>query len=103
MSWCITFKRHINEELKDHSTLRFLRAAEAGANDGLGFPFIFLAIYLMARFIDNRSIGLEIGWWIVDVWLYQIALSIAIGASIGFIAMKTVKFAEQHNMIDHES
>lgn len=57
----------------------------------------------MARFIDNRSIGQEIGWWIVDVWLYQIALSIAIGAVIGFLAMKSVKFAEQHNMIDHES
>ncbi|KAK9897124.1 Sodium/hydrogen exchanger [Cystobasidium minutum MCA 4210] len=83
--------------------VRNIIAAEAGANDGLGFPFIFLAIYLMARFIDNRSIGQEIGWWIVDVWLYQIALSIAIGAVIGFLAMKSVKFAEQHNMIDHES
>lgn len=79
------------------------RAAEAGANDGLGFPFIFLAIYLMNRFNDERSIGVEIGWWIVDVWLYQIALSITIGAAIGFLAMKSVKYAEQHNMIDHES
>lgn len=57
----------------------------------------------MSRFDDERTIGLEIGWWILDVWLYQIALSIAIGAVIGFLAMKSVKFAEQHNMIDHES
>jgi NhaP-type Na+/H+ or K+/H+ antiporter len=78
-------------------------AAEAGANDGLGFPFIYLAIYLISRFIENRSIGNEIGWWVVDIWLYQIGLSITIGAIIGYIAMKVVKYAEQHNMIDHES
>lgn len=69
----------------------------------MGFPFIYLAIYLLSRFAENRSIGNEIGWWIVDIWLYQIALSCAIGAALGYIARKAVKYAEEKNMIDHES
>ena len=79
------------------------RAAESGANDGLGFPFIYLAIYLLSRFVDDMSIGKEIGWWIVDVWIYQIALSCAIGAVIGYLARKALRFAEEKKLIDHES
>jgi len=84
-------------------SVRNLIAAESGANDGLGFPFIYLAIYLLARFNEDMTIGQEIGWWILDIWLYQIGLSVAIGAAIGYLARKAVKFAEHHNWIDHES
>lgn len=78
-------------------------AAESGANDGLGFPFIYLAIYIALRFQDSMSIGQEIGWWIVDIWIYDILLSVVSGAVIGYIARKAVKYAEEKGLIDHES
>lgn len=49
------------------------------------------------------SIGKEIGWWIVDVWIYDILLSCVTGAIIGYLARKAVKYAEEKEMIDHES
>lgn len=48
------------------SNVRNLIVAESGANDGLGFPFIYLAIYLMRRTsVDaGENVGQEIWRWL---------------------------------------
>ncbi|KAI9296630.1 hypothetical protein K502DRAFT_314157 [Neoconidiobolus thromboides FSU 785] len=79
--------------------VRDILSAESGANDGLGFPYLFLAIFLM----HYDSTGLAIGNWFLLIWGYQIGLSIVVGATVGFAARKLLKYAETNGLIDKES
>ncbi|KAL0084383.1 Sodium/hydrogen exchanger family-domain-containing protein [Phycomyces blakesleeanus] len=78
--------------------VRNIISAESGANDGLGYPFLFLAIYLM-----HMDVGPAIGKWAYWTVCYQILLSIAIGFVVGYVARKLLKFAETRRMIDKQS
>ncbi|KAJ3413831.1 hypothetical protein HDV05_007431 [Chytridiales sp. JEL 0842] len=79
--------------------VRLVLSAESGANDGLGTPFLFLAIYLQR--IPNS--GQAVGEWIYKVMLYQVAVSIALGAILAYLARKMLKLAERRQWIDKES
>lgn len=85
--------------------LRNIIVAESGANDGLGFPFLFLALYLLARTGEDRgtSVGTEIGRWVYGVLLYRILLSCIYGAIVGVLAHKTLKWAETRGYIDRDN
>ncbi|KAK9484631.1 Cation/H+ exchanger [Lipomyces starkeyi] len=78
--------------------LRNLISAESGANDGFGYPFLFLALYILRDTGD--SIARD---WIVETIIYQVILSIVYGTVIGYIAMRTLHFAKEKNMIEDES
>ncbi|KWU46429.1 hypothetical protein RHOSPDRAFT_3541, partial [Rhodotorula sp. JG-1b] len=84
-------------------SVRNILSAESGANDGLGYPFLFIAIDLMQRGVKGRSISESLQHWVVTTWIYQILLSCVIGAVIGYLARKTLKFAHNRRLIDHES
>lgn len=79
--------------------VRDIIAAESGANDGLGFPFMYIALFLVERNTHHHSLGWSIWEWIVQTWLYDIALSCGVGVVIGFIASKTLKFARTRGLI----
>ncbi|KAF9432713.1 hypothetical protein BGZ76_010426 [Entomortierella beljakovae] len=79
--------------------IRYLLSAESGINDGMGLPFLFLALYLL---IENTA-GEAIWKWIYLVWGYQILLSVIIGGVIGFAARKLVKGAKNRKLMDKES
>ncbi|KDN42068.1 hypothetical protein K437DRAFT_257997 [Tilletiaria anomala UBC 951] len=87
--------------------VRNILVAESGANDGLGFPFMYLAIYLIQRLPggedEGLSVGDEIGRWGYSAVLYQIGVSIAYGAVVGYIARKTLKWAEARQYIDKDN
>ncbi|KAJ2303115.1 hypothetical protein IWW55_003088, partial [Coemansia sp. RSA 2706] len=78
--------------------LRNILTAESGANDGLGYPFLFFALYLM-RF----SAGQAIGTWVYATWVYQILLSVVIGSVAGYVARKSLRYAENAGWVDKES
>ncbi|KAK9240601.1 Sodium/hydrogen exchanger family-domain-containing protein [Lipomyces kononenkoae] len=78
--------------------LRNLISAESGANDGFGYPFLFLALYILRD--NGAAIARD---WIVETIIYEIILSIVYGAVIGYIAMRTLHFAKEKNMVDDES
>ncbi|WFD34481.1 hypothetical protein MCUN1_001322 [Malassezia cuniculi] len=82
--------------------VRRIILAESGANDGLGFPFLFLAVFLLARTKADygQSVGDEIGRWFYSVICYQVLLSVAYGALMGFVARKSLRWAVDHNLID---
>ncbi|SPO22124.1 related to Na+/H+-exchanging protein [Ustilago trichophora] len=84
------------------ANVRNIIVAESGANDGLGFPFLYLAIYLLARTGEDKgsSVGTEIGRWVYAVVIYQILLSIAFGSLVGYLARKSLKWAESRSYID---
>ncbi|KAK2735299.1 hypothetical protein FQN57_001194 [Myotisia sp. PD_48] len=85
--------------------------AESGANDGLGYPFLFFAIYL----IQYTGTGAEAGTaveggigkagilWLSETWGYTIFLSIVYGVAIGWMAKELLHWAEKNRYIDRES
>jgi hypothetical protein len=103
--------------------LREIISAEAGSNDGFGFPFLLLATYLirhapeedvnfkpgLARVASegmNRLMtragdvgrlgggaGKAVEIWIVEGWLYFIFTGAAVGAVVGVISMYAVNYA----------
>ncbi|KAF7724950.1 hypothetical protein EC973_000531 [Apophysomyces ossiformis] len=79
--------------------IRNALSAESGANDGMGFPFLFLAIFL----IGEDSVGKAVGKWIYETCLFQIALSCVIGVIVGWIARKILQWSERHHLIDKPS
>ncbi|KAJ3332151.1 hypothetical protein HDU76_001138 [Blyttiomyces sp. JEL0837] len=79
--------------------VRLIISAESGANDGLGTPFLFLAIYLQR--ISNS--GLAVGEWLYKVMLYQIGVSVVIGVVMAYGAKRLLKAAERREWIDKES
>ncbi|KAF1916958.1 Sodium/hydrogen exchanger family-domain-containing protein [Ampelomyces quisqualis] len=113
--------------------LREVISAEAGANDGFGFPFLLLATYLirhtpeedvnfkpsiaeaatngahrlMARAGDVGRLGGGAGKaveiWIVEGWLYFILVGAITGAVCGVISMYAVNYSLKRKWIDTES
>lgn len=82
--------------------------AESGANDGLGYPFLFLALYLI-KFTGEGGAGqsggarLAIGLWFGETWGYTILLSILYGAAVGWVAKELLHWAEERKFVDRES
>jgi NhaP-type Na+/H+ or K+/H+ antiporter len=73
--------------------------AESGANDGLGYPFLFIALYLMKYLSPHDGPGLgaqkAIGLWFGETLGYTILLSVVYGASVGWIAKELLHWAEE--------
>lgn len=61
--------------------IRFSLTAEAGMNDGLAFPFVHLALLLIAGGFTFADTGLWVGWYVVG----KIALGLAVGIGIGWL------------------
>lgn len=82
--------------------------AESGANDGLGYPFLFLALYLIKYIGDggkaeSGGAGLAIGLWFGETWGYTIVLSVIYGAVVGWLAKELLHYAESRKWVDRES
>ncbi|KAK0559941.1 hypothetical protein OC844_004081 [Tilletia horrida] len=80
--------------------LRHMLACESGCNDGAAFPFLYLALYLT---LNRGNTGYAIGRWFYESWLYEIIFGTILGALIGFLARKALRFSERHRLIDRES
>jgi NhaP-type Na+/H+ or K+/H+ antiporter len=80
--------------------LRDILSAESGCNDGMAFPFIYLALYL----IDYRPHASEVAFnWIVITILYECVFGAFYGFVIGYIGRHGIKYAERHDLVDRES
>lgn len=81
---------------------------ESGANDGLGYPFLFFALYLM-KYVGSDGAGqpggarLAMGYWFGESWGYTIILGAAYGAIAGWIAKELLHWAEGRGWVDRES
>ncbi|KAH9994934.1 Sodium/hydrogen exchanger family-domain-containing protein [Russula compacta] len=79
--------------------IRQLLVAESASNDGLAYPFLSIAIYLTTE----ASRGTAFEKWIVISWLYQVILGTVLGAIIGFLFSRLLKFAHGRGLLDRES
>ncbi|KAK6380704.1 uncharacterized protein PV06_09865 [Exophiala oligosperma] len=82
--------------------------AESGANDGLGYPFLFLALYLikytqMGGAGQSGGAGKAIGYWFGETWGYTILLSVLYGVAVGWLAKELLHYAEEKKFVDRES
>lgn len=91
------------------SALQKIIVAESGANDGLGYPFLFLALYLI-KYTDPAAQGIETGGageamalWFGETWAYTILLSVLYGAVVGWLAKELLHWAEERHYVDRES
>ncbi|KAM0551329.1 hypothetical protein ACHAPJ_008435 [Fusarium lateritium] len=99
----------VKGKFADHNIpqeLQYLITAESGANDGLGYPFLFLALYLI-KYIGagatSGGAGDAMGLWFAITWGYTILLSVVYGAVVGWIGKELLHYAEKHNYVDRES
>ncbi|KAJ0125091.1 na(+) h(+) antiporter [Diaporthe amygdali] len=94
--------RNVPKELQDIIT------AESGANDGLGYPFLFLALYII-KYTGNGAgsapggAGMAMGMWFGENLGYTIILSAIYGAVVGWGAKELLHWAEKRKFVDRES
>lgn len=80
--------------------LRDLLSAESGCNDGMAFPFIYLALYI----IDYRYEPAQVAFhWIVISILYECVFGAIYGFIIGYIGRRGIRYAEERDLVDRES
>ncbi|KIW99456.1 uncharacterized protein Z518_11195 [Rhinocladiella mackenziei CBS 650.93] len=82
--------------------------AESGANDGLGYPFLFLALYLIKYTQEGGAdpsggASRAMGYWFGETWGYTILLSVAYGITVGWLAKELLHYAEERKFVDRES
>lgn len=80
--------------------VRFTLTAEAGLNDGLAFPFVYLGIFLVAA---SGGIGDWIGEWIGLYIFYKIAVGVAAGAAAGWLLGRVLFRIPQGNVLADSS
>lgn len=72
-------------------TPRFTLTSEAGLNDGLAFPFVYLAIKIAEAFSQGNSFTLEMLWsWFTHDVLWKIGAGLVVGIVVGKIMAKLV-------------
>lgn len=74
-------EREDKERPTEDDDIRFSLTAEAGLNDGLAFPFVHLALLLLAGGFTVLDAGEWIGWYLVG----KIVLGVAVGLAIGWL------------------
>jgi NhaP-type Na+/H+ or K+/H+ antiporter len=106
-------------------TVRALLSAESAANDGVGFPLVLFAIYLVRALYPQptpeqlvpslltppgagspgaySSAGWAILAWFYEVILYQVCAAALIGIALGYVIRQALQFAESKDWIDKES
>lgn len=80
--------------------LRNLLSAESACNDGMAFPFAYLALLCILHEGHTRDIAFH---WIVITVIYECVFGCVVGAIIGYLGRHLIKFAEQKKLIDRES
>ncbi|KAI0020307.1 Na/H antiporter [Xylariomycetidae sp. FL0641] len=88
--------------------LQRLVVAESGANDGLGYPFLFLALHLVQFHRGpgdgtGAGVALALREWLAETWGWVIAFSIVYGAAVGVLARVLLFWARGRGYVDRES
>ncbi len=83
------------QEGREHP-VRYTLTTEAGLNDGLAFPFLYLGMIVLAQGWAPQQWGLE--WLGRDVF-YRIAVGVVSGAAVGWLIGKLVFVFPRNNRL----
>ena len=72
------------EESDERHEVRFALTSEAGLNDGLAFPFVYAAIYLLEKGTTWSWVPQWVAWDLVG----KVALGVLVGVVIGWLLAK---------------
>ncbi|MDO9494618.1 MAG: cation:proton antiporter [Nocardioides sp.] len=79
--------------------VRFALTSEAGLNDGLAFPFVYLAILVAAGGFGLAESGEWLGWYLVGKVVIGVVVGVAAGWALGRVAFRSnrpaLRLAEQ--------
>ncbi|NPC41556.1 sodium:proton antiporter [Nocardioides sp. zg-1230] len=67
--------------VEEDDDIRFSLTAEAGLNDGLAFPFVHLALLLLAGGFGLAEAGTWLGWYVVG----KLAVGVVVGLGAGWL------------------
>lgn len=81
----IADKVQVGFEEKEEHPVPFSLTAEAGLNDGMAFPFTWLAILV-------ASYGIAESEWMIDWMLYDILYRIGVGGILGFFLGRVLAY-----------
>jgi NhaP-type Na+/H+ or K+/H+ antiporter len=76
--------------------VRFSLTAEAGLNDGLAFPFVYLGLIVAA---EGFSLGSSLGEWFARDVVYRIAVGAASGAGLGWLLGRVLFSIPRRNVL----
>ncbi|KAK0732644.1 Sodium/hydrogen exchanger family-domain-containing protein, partial [Apiosordaria backusii] len=96
----------VKGKFADHNVPKELQQiiiAESGANDGLGYPFLFLGLYLLQVVWGGGEVKGAMGMWFGETWGYTILLSVVYGWVVGWGANQLLHWAEERKFVDRES
>lgn len=82
-------------ESKIPGRIRRFISSEAGANDGLAYPFVLLPILLY-----QYSTETALSEWFIEIILWKVGGATLGGIIIGYISAKLLSFAENKGMIE---
>ncbi|KAF2280664.1 uncharacterized protein EI97DRAFT_428761 [Westerdykella ornata] len=80
--------------------LRDLLSAESGCNDGMAFPFVYLAVYAIRYRPDAGQVTFH---WFCYTVLYECLFGAVFGVLVGYAARHAIRYAHEHDLIDRES
>ena len=84
--------------------LRHLISADSGANDGLAYPFVLLAISMLKPHSEtNYSAIATLSHWFTRVVLWEVGMAIIFGAFLGYAAGRLLEWAERKKAIERQS
>lgn len=70
---------------------RFTLTSEAGLNDGLAFPFVYLAIKIAEAFSEGHGLSSELLWtWFTHDVLWKIGVGLIVGILVGKVMARLV-------------
>lgn len=69
--------------------LRNLISAESGANDGFGYPFLFLAVHLLKLETTTEALTT----WLFQTCLYTVGGAVLYGIVVGYICRRLIEFS----------
>lgn len=79
--------------------LKNILSAESGCNDGSAFPLLYLALFAVTK----SSAGEAAKSWFIEVILWQCGVGILVGAIIGYVANKALRFSERNNYVQESA
>ena len=81
------------------SRIKHMLAAEAGSNDGVSFPFLYIGLSILT----TASAGAAVEKWVLITLLWQCAFGLSIGLILGQLANFALRFSEARDQIGQPS
>ena len=76
---------------EDEHPMEVALTAEAGLNDGLAFPFVYLAIHAAALGVHQAFAGEAWGWsWLGFDLVYRVVVGVVVGAAVGWVLRRII-------------